>query len=269
MLRIASAVVLVALVITTIWVLPPWGALALAIIAAGLAGAELAGISSALGANVPAAFVSFGAATVVAAFARDGQFVAAGAMGSLAAVLLVLVVAAGTVALALGPPSPSTLTRAAVMVMGPLYIGLPLGVFAWLQAVGGPGPTTWLLAVIAVSDSAQYYTGRALGRVKLAPAISPAKTREGAMGGVVAAAIAGFLLGPLWLPAFSAGEAAGIAVLLAMFGMAGDLFESLLKRSAGLKDSSTLIPGHGGILDRLDSHLFAAPVFYVCLRLLS
>ena len=155
------------------------------------------------------------------------------------------------------------------MVMGPLYIGLPLGVFAWLQAVGGPGPTTWLLAVIAVSDSAQYYTGRALGRVKLAPAISPAKTREGAMGGVVAAAIAGFLLGPLWLPAFSAGEAAGIAVLLAMFGMAGDLFESLLKRSAGLKDSSSLIPGHGGILDRLDSHLFAAPVFYVCLRLLS
>jgi phosphatidate cytidylyltransferase len=154
------------------------------------------------------------------------------------------------------------------MVMGPLYVGLPLGVFTWLQAGLGPGATTWLLAMIAVSDSAQYYTGRAFGRTKLAPAISPAKTREGAMGGVAAAAVAGFLLGPVWLPTYSAVAAAGIAVLLAMFGMAGDLFESLLKRSAGVKDSSSLIPGHGGVLDRLDSHLFAAPVFYLCLRFL-
>ena len=264
MLRIVSAAVLLALVIMTIWVLPPWAAAVLALVAALVAGAELAGLATALGAPVPAPFISLGAAVIVVAFARDGL----GFPSSLAIALAALVVAAGLITLASGSPSPASLTRAAVLVMGPLYIGLPLGVFAWLQQGAGPGATTWLLAVIAVSDSAQYYAGRALGRVKLAPAISPAKTREGAIGGLVAAALAGFLLAPLWLPAYPAITAAGLAVLLAMFGMAGDLFESLLKRSAGVKDSSSLIPGHGGVLDRIDSHLFAAPVFYLCLRLL-
>src|SRR4030095_1881521 len=117
--------------------------------------------------------------------------------------------------------------------------------------------------VIALSDSAQYYTGRAFGRRKLSPLISPAKTIEGALGGLLVAAHAGALLGPSLLPVpLSLAAAAGCALLLAGFGIAGDLFESLLKRSAGVKDSSNLIPGHGGILDRIDAYLFAAPVFY-------
>lgn len=268
MLRIVSAAVLLALVLGTIWFLPPWGAAALAVVAAVLAGVELSGMAAKLGAPVPATFISLAAAVIVVAFSFDAQPMMIAGTASLVPALLALVVAAGTITLALGPPGPGTLTRVAVMVMGPLYIGLPLGIFAWVQAAMGPDTTLWLLAMIAVSDSAQYYTGRAFGRTKLAPAISPAKTREGAVGGVMAAAVAGYLLGPSGLPAYSEFTAAGIAVLLAMFGMAGDLFESLLKRSAGMKDSSSLIPGHGGILDRLDSHLFAAPVFYLCLRFL-
>jgi phosphatidate cytidylyltransferase len=118
------------------------------------------------------------------------------------------------------------------------------------------------------SDSAQYYTGRAFGRRKLAPAVSPAKTVEGAIGGLVAATIAGAVSGSnvLHLAPFDAVTGAVVGVLVALFGMLGDLFESLLKRSAGVKDSSALIPGHGGVLDRIDSYLFAAPCYYVVLR---
>jgi len=98
--------------------------------------------------------------------------------------------------------------------------------------------------------------------------VSPAKTIEGAIGGLVAAAIAGFLIGPRVLPEVSPAVAALVGVALAVAGIAGDLFESLLKRGVGVKDSSALIPGHGGVLDRIDAQLFAAPVFYLLLRYL-
>ena len=123
--------------------------------------------------------------------------------------------------------------------------------------------------MIAVSDSAQYYTGRAFGRRKLAPVVSPAqdrrrrhrRPRRRRRSSAPRSA-------PIWAcRAYRArGGAALAALILALFGMAGDLFESLLKRSAGVKDSSTLIPGHGGVLDRIDAYLFAAPVFYLFLR---
>jgi phosphatidate cytidylyltransferase len=125
------------------------------------------------------------------------------------------------------------------------------------------------MATIVISDSAQYYTGRALGRHKLAPSISPNKTVEGAIGGMVFGTAA-MTLGGLWV-------FRGVSPLLLILsslavvvvGMVGDLFESLLKRSAGVKDSSSLIPGHGGVLDRIDSWLFAAPVYYVFTRYLQ
>ncbi len=118
------------------------------------------------------------------------------------------------------------------------------------------------MTVIVVSDSAQYYTGRALGRRPLAPAISPKKTVEGAIGGVIfgtlAMAIGGHYVftSPLWLLAL-------VGAMVSLLGIVGDLFESLLKRSASVKDSSNLIPGHGGVLDRIDSWLFAAPGYYI------
>ena len=107
------------------------------------------------------------------------------------------------------------------------------------------------------------------GRRKLAPVISPGKTIEGAIGGLIVAPIAGALLGRWAMPEVFLGAAAVLALGLALFGMAGDLFESLIKRSAGAKDSSSLIPGHGGVLDRIDAYLFAAPVFYLFLRFIA
>ena len=119
-----------------------------------------------------------------------------------------------------------------------------------------------LLVTIVVSDSAQYYTGRAFGRRPLAPAISPKKTVEGAIGGVVfGTAVHGPLAGPR-LPRRRPSMLALLGVRSCLLGIFGDLFESRLKRLADMKDSSALIPGHGGVLDRIDALLFAIPVFY-------
>jgi phosphatidate cytidylyltransferase len=105
-----------------------------------------------------------------------------------------------------------------------------------------------------------------IGRRKLAPVISPKKTIEGAMGGLVFGALALAIAGIWWLPAVPLAMRALLGVAIVTLGIAGDLFESMLKRSAGLKDSSALIPGHGGILDRIDALLFAAPIYYVVLK---
>jgi phosphatidate cytidylyltransferase len=266
MLRVASALVLIVVVLAIVWLLPAWATLSAAVAVAGAAGIELARLAARAGAGVPAAFVGLGAAGLALALVADGGGVAGAGTGLLGVALFALVVAAGTVSLTLGPPAPATLTRAAVMCMAPAYVGLPLGAIAWVHGVAGPPATTWLLTTVAVSDSAQYYSGRWLGRTKLAPIISPAKTVEGAAGGLIAAAITGFVLGPMWMSGLSPAAAAATGAALALFGMAGDLFESLLKRSAAVKDSSNLIPGHGGVLDRIDSYLFAAPAFYVFVR---
>jgi phosphatidate cytidylyltransferase len=268
MLRVVSAAVLVAVLVTTIWYLPFWATAILAAVAAALAGGELAQIAGRMGAAVPPFFVGAAASLLTVAFVVSARMESI-SDGLVTSVLLALVLASGIVTLAIGPPEPATITRATVMVFAPLYVGLPLGALGWVQATSGPGATSWLVAMIAVSDSAQYYTGRAFGRRKLAPAVSPAKTVEGAIGGLVAASLAGVALGPLCLPGVSAPAAGALALGLAFFGIAGDLFESLIKRSAGVKDSSNLIPGHGGVLDRIDSHLFAAPVFYVFLRYIA
>ena len=125
------------------------------------------------------------------------------------------------------------------------------------------------MATIVVSDSAQYYTGRAFGRAPLAPSISPKKTREGAIGGLVFGTAAMIVGGRYVFPASSLAMLAVTGLVVVLLGIVGDLFESLLKRSAGVKDSSALIPGHGGILDRIDSWLFAGPAYYLFVRYLQ
>jgi phosphatidate cytidylyltransferase len=268
MSRVASAVVLVLILASTLWLLPAWATAVLTAVAAALAAAEVAHMVGAAGAPVPAVFVATAAALLTQAVllsAHTGEAMT----GLTTTVMVTLVVAAGVVTLALSTPGPATITRASAMTFIPVYVGLPLGAIAWIHTTHGPAATTWLVGLVAASDSAQYYAGRAFGRRKLAPAVSPAKTVEGAVGGLVVAVLFGFFLGPMCLPGVPAAASALLAFVLALFGMAGDLFESLLKRSAGVKDSSHLIPGHGGVLDRIDSHLFAAPVFYLFLRYLA
>lgn len=152
--------------------------------------------------------------------------------------------------------------RLALMVV---YLAFPLLMLAEIRATYGPGALMVLIGAIIISDSAQYFCGRAFGRRKLAPVISPKKTVEGAVGGVVIAAAATAGLASLWQPSLPLGVAVGAGLAMAIAGIVGDLFESAMKRRAGVKDSGHLIPGHGGILDRIDSWLFAAPVFWIFL----
>ena len=117
-----------------------------------------------------------------------------------------------------------------------------------------------LLAIIWIGDTAAYYGGRAMGRHLLAPKVSPKKTVEGALAGLIGSVLAG-AVGGMWLHQ-PLPKLIWISIVTGIAGQLGDLAESVLKRSAGVKDSSSIMPGHGGILDRLDSLFFATPVFY-------
>jgi len=265
-LRIVSAIALVALVGSTVFLMPPWATLILAAVAAAAAGSELAGLSRALGARVPTLFAASAAAAGVVALASPHFFPDKLNAEPMTAFLLAATLAAGLLTLAFTAPGPAVFTSLAALLLAPAYVGLPLGTLAAIRAMCGPETMVWMIVVIAASDSAQYYTGRSLGKRKLAPAVSPGKTIEGLLGGLVVAPIVAAALAPWGLPEVPLYLAGVVGLILALFGVGGDLFESLLKRSAGMKDSSTLIPGHGGVLDRIDAYLFAAPVFYLLLR---
>ena len=144
---------------------------------------------------------------------------------------------------------------------GVLYIGVPALALVWLRATttAGAQHLLWLLIVICATDICAYLVGRGVGGPRLAPRISPGKTWAGLLGGVVGASLCGALAAQALGAGF--GFAALVGAGLAVVGQAGDLFESALKRRAGVKDSSHLIPGHGGLLDRIDGLVFAAPAF--------
>ena len=154
-------------------------------------------------------------------------------------------------------------------VFAAVYVGMPLGMLVAIQALQGWSATLLLLGAIVVSDSSQYYAGRMFGRRPLAPSISPKKTVEGAVGGVVLATAFMVLAGAKMLPFVGYGPLFVLGLLVVGLGICGDLFESRLKRTAGVKDSSSLIPGHGGVLDRIDALLFAVPPFYLFVRNIS
>ena len=158
-----------------------------------------------------------------------------------------------------------TLERASATAFGLIYIAVPLGTLVLIHRLGGREAVLFLLLTIVVSDSSQYYTGRLFGRRPLAPAISPKKTVEGAVGGLLIATLFVVFAGRFVFPFVRVPWLIVLGLVLVALGIAGDLFESRLKRTAGVKDSSTLIPGHGGMLDRIDALLLAIPAFYVFL----
>ena len=158
-----------------------------------------------------------------------------------------------------------------VNVLALLYIPLLLGHFVWLRYLSdGQWWVFWLLMVIMAGDTGAFYAGRTWGKTKLYPEVSPGKTWAGVVGGTAAAVIVGARPGPLGPARDEPDEPGRAGLLLAVVGLLGDLFESMLKRQAQVKDTSELLPGHGGMLDRLDSLLFAAPlVVYVRLFLIG
>ena len=125
------------------------------------------------------------------------------------------------------------------------------------------------LAIIWIGDSSAYHVGKAWGKRKFAPILSPNKTWEGALGCAVGSLIGAFFFKVLLLPELSFKHLFFLTVFTSAVGQLGDLAESMIKRSVRIKDSSNLIPGHGGILDKADSLFFAAPVFYYYLKLFA
>lgn len=156
--------------------------------------------------------------------------------------------------------------RRLALAGGVVYFGPALLALLWLRAdpLAGRGNVLFVMLVVWASDIGAYLAGRALGGPKLAPRISPGKTRSGALGGLVGAALVGLaaaMLGPGASRGWAAaGHAVAAALALGVASQIGDLLESGLKRHFGVKDSGRLIPGHGGLLDRLDGLLLAAPL---------
>lgn len=256
--RVATALVALPILLAALFLGPP--GLAVAIVAA----AVIQGMRELL-----AMLAGAGARPLLLAgwIALAAFFVEAASPGSGAPPLwpfALLAVAAAAVAVrgepaVVGAGAGATLLAAA-------YLGGLGGTIAGLRVLAPIEQGSWrlvlLLAILMVGDAAAFFVGHAIGRRPLAPRISPGKTIEGAIGGLAGAAAAALAVRALGLPLLPLTHALGLGVAVAAAGTVGDLFESLLKRWAGVKDSGRLFPGHGGMLDRLDSLLFGAPVLY-------
>jgi phosphatidate cytidylyltransferase len=171
-----------------------------------------------------------------------------------------------SVALLKGADLPRSIPGAAFTLLGAVYLGALGGTMAALRVLSPVDQGAWrillLLAIVMASDTAEFFAGNAWGRHRLAPGISPGKTVEGALGGLLGGVGGALAVRALGLPGLPVFHAVALGLIVAAMGIVGDLDESLLKRWAGVKDSGALFPGHGGMLDRLDSLLFGAPVLY-------
>jgi len=184
--------------------------------------------------------------------------------------LLTALVATLSIPLLVKMPLQQSLKEGAITMTGLLYIGLTLSYLVMIRLLPqGEWFLLFLLLVTWAADTGAYYVGRRFGKHKLAPIVSPGKTWEGA----AASGATGTLLGAIYLPLVIPGLGIPLACLIALVanaaGQVGDLAESALKRGAGVKDSGTILPGHGGVLDRLDSTMFTIPVLYVLVSLLN
>jgi phosphatidate cytidylyltransferase len=267
--RVRSAAILVPPLLVALWLGGPWIALVVAI-AVALASVEAFRLLTAAG---HPSFPVLGAVLAVVIALGDSVKELPGGSGILLAGIGIVLV--GVAALTRTDPRDG-LAAFATTTFAALYLGL-LGFVARLSAspapvdpgtpLGALGPDrAWVLLLVLVVwsfDTAAYGVGRRFGRHAFMAHISPSKTLEGVLGGAVAAAVVGVVL--VVLVGGSAIAGAGFGLLVGAAAQAGDLVESMLKRAAGAKESGRLIPGHGGMLDRIDSFLFAAPAafFYV------
>lgn len=192
-----------------------------------------------------------------AAHIGSGQAMVAAAAANMIAGAIIVVAQVGR--------NPAALETVKKQFQGFLYIPLLLA-FLILMRNSGDG-MRWILLLLCIvfsGDTAALYTGTLIGRHKLAPAISPGKTVEGSIGGLTAGLLIGLLAKQLLLPALPWAATIIFCLAVGVVGQLGDLFESSLKRASNIKDSGSILPGHGGVLDRIDALLFAAPVAYLC-----
>jgi len=267
MQRILTAVVLVPLVVALIFVSPRWPLLLMAVIflVAALALWEYLGLANATGAKTPRTLAIVFLAILFAAIFRRPDLMAP-VTAALSLALLVVC--------SFRSPVARVLPDTAYSVFGLIYIGLSMSTLYLLSTQdNGPSLLIFLFLVVWSGDITALYIGRAFGRRRLAPTLSPNKTWEGTFASVVGSVIITLLL--IWLAGLLAAHDIdvlnypgsrlrwiGMAILINAAGQLGDLVESAIKRGAGVKDSGHLLPGHGGMLDRIDALLLAAPLLW-------
>ncbi|HEX6792572.1 MAG TPA: CDP-archaeol synthase [Casimicrobiaceae bacterium] len=260
--RVVTGIVLIGGILTALFALPTpaFGVVVLLIVlAAGDEWAKLIGLAQASRAGFALLALAAGAALLWIGTARGHETVALVACG----IATLFWIAVGVPSVLRNRLPASRLARAisAFVVLEGAFVAIVVcrAYSPWLALAA--------MAIVWIADTAAYFTGRRFGRHKLAPLISPGKTWEGAFGAIVAAAVYALLLAAFVPRAVYGGtidaafvvSAVAFAILLAALSIVGDLHESLLKRRAGVKDSGALLPGHGGVLDRIDALLAAMP----------
>jgi len=266
--RIASAVVLIP---TFVWVTaaaPKWMFQVFVVAASGLACAELVRMFQRSGRPIHTWLTVGMGGALTASFATSLYAVARDdgrTLRWMPTPELVLVVGVGLIISApLWSAGRAPVESTANTLFGAVYVGWLLGYASWLPGrADGPRLVLFLVGVTWAGESAAYLVGSAIGRQRIAPMLSPRKTVEGSIAQLVISIAAGLGLGVWLVPACSIVGAAGAGALLGVVGQIGDLAESAIKRSIGTKDAGDLIPGHGGMLDRIDSLLFNAPALYL------
>jgi len=272
-LRVATAAILIPSVIAVIWWAPTWLVAGLAAIVAVLALREFFALGERLG------FRAYGVWTCLAAlaiFAQQWQASQAASIEKLGDLLyqagtprvtlemIVVLFVFGMAVIALGSRRPiaEVLSSVSLSAGGLLVIVVPFSAVVRLHGVDTVGRQLLLFTLVVVwaGDSAAYFVGRAIGRIKMSPHLSPNKTWEGAAANLLAALLVAAVFG-YWMK-FEPAHMLAMAALGSIAGQIGDVFESAFKRSAGVKDSGTLLPGHGGMFDRIDALILAAPAVW-------
>jgi phosphatidate cytidylyltransferase len=258
--RVATALVGAPLIIALLYKGAPWG-FYLLVLPATLVGAwELFNMTHPGDRLSQAMGVGMTAAASLATYVADGD------TRILTTVLVVVPLAGPLLTLVRLGEMKTAALRACAMAFGPLYIGVPLALLAMLRRdLGADGPAYVVLTIMFAwfGDTGGYFAGRFLGRHKLYEAVSPKKTVEGSLGGL-AGSVLGAVLAHFWfLPSLSLPHGVILALVAGALGQAGDLGESVLKRSTGVKDSGAIVPGHGGILDRVDALLITSAVVFL------
>lgn len=258
--RLLTALVAVPLILALIFKAPAWGLLVLVIPAALLGCYELFSMThqdDAVGRAV---------GTLLGGVVCVGLYFGGHDLRVPLTLLITLPILGPLITLARLGDIKTAALRATALGFGPLYVAAPLTLIVTLRRdhpVEGPAYVLFVLIFSWLADTGGYFAGRFLGKHKLYEAVSPKKTVEGALGGLAAAVLGGFIVRALCWPTMSAVHLVLLALVAAAAGQAGDLAESLLKRSVGVKDSGNVLPGHGGILDRVDATLLTATVVYL------
>lgn len=260
--RIATALVGAPLILALLYKGPPWGFFLLALPASCIGAWELFNMTHREDKASQWIGTALTAAVATAVYFGTGG----GDVRRLVTLIVVTPLLGPLVTLTRLGDMKTAATRACAMSFGPLFVGVPLTLLAVMRRdIPGDGPSYVVLAIMFAwfSDTGGYFAGRFLGKHKLYEAVSPKKTVEGSIGGL-GGAVLGAVLGHFWfLPDLPLLDGVLLALVAGAIGQAGDLGESLIKRSTGVKDSGAIVPGHGGILDRVDALLFTSAATFL------